>query len=93
MGTSEPMVLRLPGTDWEISSDGGQETATAVVRPREDAAIPPDAVLLHRRPVFRPPWASRSGAPVPTRSAQDWASTSKLPAVAVEPDLVLRSRS
>ncbi|GAA1312226.1 hypothetical protein GCM10009634_80100 [Saccharothrix xinjiangensis] len=70
VGTSEPMVLRSPGVDWQITSDGQQETATAVVRPREGAPIPPGAALRHRRPVSRPPWASRSGAPAPARTGR-----------------------
>jgi len=32
-------VLRSPGVDWEITSDGLQETAKAIVRPREGAPI------------------------------------------------------
>ncbi|MDX8143684.1 trehalose-phosphatase [Lentzea sp. BCCO 10_0061] len=39
VGTSDPMVLRSPGVDWEITSDGVQETARAVVRPREGAPV------------------------------------------------------
>jgi hypothetical protein len=88
VGTSEPMVLRSPGVDWQITSDGQQETATAVVRPREGAAI-----LLELR--CGTDDLSESALGEPERRARagafwsDWAATLKLPAV--EPDLVLRS--
>jgi trehalose 6-phosphate phosphatase len=31
LGTGDPMVLRAPGLDWQISSDGMHETATATI--------------------------------------------------------------
>ncbi|MEU4743532.1 trehalase-like domain-containing protein [Actinosynnema sp. NPDC023658] len=44
-------MLRSPSVDWQITSDGQQETATAVVQPREGAAIPPGTALRHRQSV------------------------------------------
>ncbi|AXX27712.1 trehalose-phosphatase [Actinosynnema pretiosum subsp. pretiosum] len=87
-GTSEPMVLRSPGVDWEITSDGVQETAVAVVRPREGAAI-----LLELRCGTDDLSESTLGEPERRARAggfwSDWAATLKLPSV--EPELVLRS--
>jgi hypothetical protein len=34
--------------DWQITSDGQQETSTAVVRPREGVPITPGLRLRHR---------------------------------------------
>ncbi|SHE76168.1 trehalose-phosphatase [Streptoalloteichus hindustanus] len=39
VGTSEPMVLRAPGVEWQITSDGMHESARAVVRPTPDAPV------------------------------------------------------
>ncbi|MBY8850849.1 DUF5911 domain-containing protein [Saccharothrix sp. MB29] len=47
--TSEPMVLRSPGADWQITSDGQQETATAVVRPHETRRAPRPEKHLERQ--------------------------------------------
>jgi trehalose-phosphatase len=88
VGTSDPMVLRSPGVDWEISSDGVQETARATVRP--GLGVP---VLLELRcgtddlaehPVAEPDRRERAGA-----YWSGWAATLTLPAVAT--DLVRRS--
>ncbi|MCW4354952.1 trehalose-phosphatase [Hoyosella sp. YIM 151337] len=38
-GTNDPMVLRSPGVDWDISSDGMQETATATVNPANGPVV------------------------------------------------------
>ncbi|MFT7841504.1 trehalose-phosphatase [Saccharothrix sp. BKS2] len=88
VGTSEPMVLRSPGVDWEISSDGLQETATAVVRPREGAPILLELRCgtddLSEATLGEPERRARAGA-----HWSDWAATLKLPTV--ESDLVLRS--
>ena len=80
MGASEPMVLRSPAADWQITSDSRQETATAVVRRREGAPILPE---LHSG-TANPPNTIPSG---PERHARagahwsDWTTTLKLPTV------------
>ncbi|MET1074131.1 MAG: trehalose-phosphatase [Umezawaea sp.] len=88
VGTSDPMVLRSPGVDWEITSDGLQETARAVVRPREGAPI-----LLELRcgtddlsdaTISETDRRERAGA-----YWSDWAKTLTLPPL--ETDLVMRS--
>ncbi|WP_367133067.1 trehalose-phosphatase [Saccharothrix sp. HUAS TT1] len=88
VGTSDPMVLRSPGVDWQITSDGIQETATAVVRPREGAPILLELRCgtddLSEATLGEPERRARAGA-----FWSDWAATLKVPAV--EPDLVLRS--
>ncbi|MGH4014015.1 MAG: trehalose-phosphatase [Pseudonocardiaceae bacterium] len=33
-GTSDPMVLRCPGVDWEVSTDGYYSSARAIIEPR-----------------------------------------------------------
>ncbi|MFD9698107.1 trehalose-phosphatase [Lentzea sp. NPDC059081] len=88
VGTSDPMVLRSPGVDWEISSDGAQETARAVVRPREGAPV-----LLELR--CGTDDLTESDVDEPSRHMRaaahwsDWAAGLELPAV--ETDLVRRS--
>ncbi|MEU4444923.1 trehalose-phosphatase [Actinosynnema sp. NPDC050801] len=88
VGTSDPMVLRSPGVDWQITSDGIQETATAVVRPREGAPILLELRCgtddLSEATLGEPERRARAGA-----FWSDWAATLKLPPV--ESDLVLRS--
>ena len=39
VGTSDPMVLRSPGVTWEISADGPNETARAVIQPQPDHPV------------------------------------------------------
>jgi trehalose 6-phosphate phosphatase len=39
LGTSDPVVLRAPGIQWEITSDGMHDTARAVVRPTQDQPV------------------------------------------------------
>jgi trehalose-phosphatase len=88
VGTSDPMVLRSPGVDWEITSDGVQETARAVVRPREGAPI----LLELRCGTDDLSDATLSEAERRERAGSywsDWAATLKLPPV--ETDLVSRS--
>ncbi|SDJ53796.1 trehalose-phosphatase [Actinokineospora alba] len=88
LGTSEPMVLRSPGVEWKITSDGVHETAHAVVRPRE--GVP---VLLELR--CGTDDLSESVVDEPTRHMRaiaywsDWAAGLTLPTV--QRDLVLRS--
>ncbi|WP_033442539.1 trehalose-phosphatase [Saccharothrix sp. NRRL B-16314] len=88
VGTSDPMVLRSPGVDWQITSDGIQETATAVVCPREGAPILLELRCgtddLSEATLGEPERRARAGA-----FWSDWAATLKLPRV--ESDLVLRS--
>ncbi|ONI81794.1 trehalose-phosphatase [Saccharothrix sp. ALI-22-I] len=88
VGTSDPMVLRSPGVDWQITSDGIQETATAVVRPREGAPILLELRCgtddLSETTLGEPERRARAGA-----YWSDWAATLKLPPV--ESELVLRS--
>jgi trehalose-phosphatase len=88
VGTSDPMVLRSVGVDWEITSDGVQETAQAVVRPREGAPVILELRCgtddLSEHPVGEEERRARAGAHWST-----WASTLKLPPV--EADLVARS--
>ncbi|MFD4644467.1 trehalose-phosphatase [Lentzea sp. NPDC058436] len=87
-GTSDPMVLRSPGVDWHITSDGVHDTATAVVRPREGAAVllelrcGTDDISEHR--ITEPARKQRAAG-----YWSDWAAGLKLPAV--QTDLVLRS--
>ncbi|SMD22757.1 trehalose-phosphatase [Lentzea albidocapillata] len=88
VGTSDPMVLRSPGVDWEITSDGVQETARAVVRPREGAPVllelrcGTDDISEHAQPEsVRRDRAAGYWA--------DWAAGLRLPTV--QTDLVLRS--
>jgi trehalose-phosphatase len=38
-GTSDPMVLRSPGVDWQIVSDGPHESARAVIAPAPDRPV------------------------------------------------------
>ncbi|WP_112262673.1 trehalose-phosphatase [Lentzea terrae] len=88
VGTSDPMVLRSPGVDWEITSDGVQETARAVVRPREGAPV-----LLELR--CGTDDLSEHALPESVRRDRasgywaDWAAGLRLPTV--QTDLVLRS--
>ncbi len=88
VGTSDPMVLRSPGVDWQITSDGIQETATAVVRPREGAPILLELRCgtddLSEATLGEPERRARAGA-----FWSDWAATLKLPPI--ESDLVMRS--
>ncbi|MEU6151485.1 trehalase-like domain-containing protein [Actinosynnema sp. NPDC047251] len=86
MGASEPMVLRSPGMNWQTTFDSRQETATAVVRPREGVVI---LLELHCG-------ATNLSEPTPggpERRARahrsNWTATLKLPTV--EPELMLRS--
>jgi trehalose-phosphatase len=38
-GAADPVVLRSPGTDWEIVPDGGHESARAVIQPGPDRQV------------------------------------------------------
>ncbi|PPK70628.1 trehalose-phosphatase [Actinokineospora auranticolor] len=39
LGTGDPIALRAPGVDWEITSDGQFDSARAVVTPTPDAPV------------------------------------------------------
>lgn len=88
LGTSEPFVLRSTGVDWQITSDGMHDTATAKVQPTPDRPVVLELrcgttdLGAHELPeVDR---RARAG-----RYWSDWASTLKLPPV--ESELVARS--
>ncbi|MCA2209446.1 MULTISPECIES: trehalose-phosphatase [Nocardia] len=86
-GTNDPMVLRSPGVQWEITSDGISEQARAVV----DPAVAP--VVLELRcgtadlaPSMTPESQRRQLA---ERYWTEWASGLQLPPL--KPDLMKRS--
>ncbi|HJQ45308.1 MAG TPA: trehalose-phosphatase [Amycolatopsis sp.] len=88
VGTSEPIVLRAPGVEWEITGDGLHETATAVVQPTEGNPVvlelrcgttnlgPVESSEVDRRTKAGGYWST-------------WAAALKLPDV--ESELVARS--
>ncbi|EHR63432.1 trehalose-phosphatase [Saccharomonospora cyanea] len=88
IGTSEPFVLRSPGVQWEITSDGLHDTASALVPLERDKPVvlelrcgttdlgPHELTEIERR--------ARAG-----RYWSEWATALKLPQV--EPELVARS--
>jgi trehalose-phosphatase len=88
VGTADPIVLRSPGVEWEVVSDGEHETARAVVHPSPDTHAvlelrcgsddlsPFPVAELERRRTAGQPW-------------QDWLATLTLPDV--QCDLVARS--
>ncbi|MPY81018.1 MAG: trehalose-phosphatase [Actinophytocola sp.] len=88
LGTSEPFVLRSPGVDWTITSDGLHDTAEAVVRPAPERPIVLElrcgTTDLGRHDLPEMERRQRAGA-----YWSDWAATLKVPEV--EPDLVARS--
>ncbi|NEC62551.1 trehalose-phosphatase [Amycolatopsis rubida] len=88
LGTSEPFVLRSPGVEWSITSDGLQDTATALVQPTPEQPVvlelrcgTTDLSVHELSEVDR---RDRAG-----RYWSDWAAKLKLPAVQTE--LVRRS--
>jgi trehalose-phosphatase len=92
LGTSEVIVLRSPGVDWEISSDGMHETARAVVVPGVGSGSD-GAIVLELR--CGTDDLSPSAASEPERRDasgrywSDWLAGLALPGV--ERDLVARS--
>jgi len=88
LGTSEPFVLRSPGVEWEITSDGLHDTATALVRPTQDTPVVLElrcgTTDLAPHELSETDRRARAGA-----YWSDWAATLKLPDV--EPELVARS--
>ncbi|TDQ04653.1 trehalose-phosphatase [Labedaea rhizosphaerae] len=88
LGTGDPIVLRAPGVDWEITSDGMHETARAVVTPEPDKPIVLELRCgtedLGPHVVAEPERKERAA-----RYWTDWLAKLTLPAV--ERDLVARS--
>jgi len=86
-GTSEPMVLRSPGVHWDITSDGTQQTAHAVVDPSQGP------VVLELRCGTEDLGPSLLSEPERREIAEsywrDWAQTLDLPPL--KPDLMKRS--
>jgi len=86
-GTADPMVLRSPGVQWNIVSDGIQETAHAEVDPSQGP------VILELR--LGADDLGPSAVPEPERRAEsesywkDWADRLTLPPL--KPDLMKRS--
>ena len=88
LGTSEPFVLRAPGVEWTITSDGLHDTASALVRPTKDEPVvlelrcgttdlgPHELSEVERRDRAGQYWST-------------WATKLRLPTVQTE--LVLRS--
>ncbi|GCE44731.1 trehalose-phosphatase [Rhodococcus sp. USK10] len=86
-GTNEPIVLRSPGVQWNVTSDGNQQTAHAVVDPsRGDIVLelrcgteelgPSETPEAERRALAESYWS-------------DWAKSLTLPTL--KPDLMKRS--
>ncbi|MGH3630707.1 MAG: trehalose-phosphatase, partial [Sciscionella sp.] len=88
LGTSDPLVLRAPGLDFEITSDGQHESARAVLQLREGRPVVLElrcgTTDLSADPVAEPTRAARASA-----YSTDWLATLALPPV--ETDLVARS--
>ncbi|RJQ82635.1 trehalose-phosphatase [Pseudonocardiaceae bacterium YIM PH 21723] len=88
LGTSEPMVLRSPGVNWEISTDGQHESARAVV-----TAAPNESIVLELR-CGTDDLSESEVAEIDRRASagrywSDWLATLQLPAV--ERELCARS--
>ncbi|MFC0532218.1 trehalose-phosphatase [Phytohabitans kaempferiae] len=89
LGSSEPVALYSPGVEWDVTTDGGFDTARAVV----DLAAAGGQTALELR--FGSHGLDHSGVPLSDRQAaaelpwREWAATLRLPGVAR--DLVLRS--
>ena len=88
LGTSEPFVLRAPGVEWTITSDGLHDTATAVVQPSPGQPIVLElrcgTTDLDQHGLAEAARRGRAG-----RYWSDWASRLRLPGV--QTDLVRRS--
>ncbi|EHI44761.1 trehalose phosphatase/glycoside hydrolase [Rhodococcus opacus PD630] len=86
-GTNEPIVLRSPGVQWNVTSDGNQQTAHAVVDPSGGDVVlelrcgteelgPSETPEQERRALAESYWS-------------DWAKSLTLPTL--KPDLMKRS--
>jgi trehalose-phosphatase len=88
LGTSEPFVLRAPGIEWSITSDGLHDTATALVQPKPDNPVVLElrcgTTDLTAHELSEMDRRDRAG-----RYWSDWAAKLKLPTVQTE--LVRRS--
>ncbi|MBM7771499.1 trehalose-phosphatase [Actinokineospora baliensis] len=88
LGTSDPIALRAPGVEWEITSDGQVDSARAVVRPTPDEPVVFELRCgtrdLSAHPVERAARTARAAS-----YWTDWLDTLVLPPV--EKDLVARS--
>ncbi len=86
-GTNEPMVLRSPGVRWNITTDGTQQTAFAVVDPSQGP------VILELRCGTEDLGPSQISEPERRELAEsywrDWVHTLDLPPL--KPDLMKRS--
>lgn len=86
-GTNDPVVLRSPGVEWQIHSDGVHDSATAVVDPSRGP------VVLELRCGTNDLAPSETNEPERRRIAelywQEWAKTLDLPTL--KPDLMKRS--
>ena len=88
LGTSEPIVLRAPGVRWEITNDGLNDTATALVQPTSDNPV----VLELRCGTTELDAHELSEVDRRARAGEywsSWAATLKLPTV--QRDLIVRS--
>jgi trehalose-phosphatase len=88
LGTSEPIVLRAPGVQWEITNDGLNDTASALVQPTPGKPVVLElrcgTTELDEHELSEVDRRSRAG-----EYWSSWAETLKLPTV--QRDLVVRS--
>jgi trehalose 6-phosphate phosphatase len=86
-GTNDPVVLRAPGVQWQIHSDGAHDSATAVVDPSGGP------IVLELRCGTHDLTPAATGEGERRRIAElywkEWAATLDLPAL--KPDLMKRS--
>ncbi|MEV0108742.1 trehalose-phosphatase [Nocardia sp. NPDC050799] len=86
-GTNDPVVLRAPGVQWQIQSDGAHDSATAVVDPSDGP------IVLELRCGTHDLTPAATGEDERRRIAElywkEWAATLDLPAL--KPDLMKRS--
>lgn len=86
-GTNDPVVLRAPGVQWQIHSDGAHDSATAVVDPSGGP------IVLELRCGTNDLTPAATGEDERRRIAElywkEWAATLDLPAL--KPDLMKRS--
>jgi trehalose 6-phosphate phosphatase len=86
-GTNDPVVLRAPGVQWQIHSDGAHDSATAVVDPSGGP------IVLELRCGTHDLTPAATGEDERRRIAElywkEWAATLDLPAL--KPDLMKRS--
>ncbi|MFG1639154.1 trehalose-phosphatase [Amycolatopsis sp. NPDC049252] len=88
LGTSEPFVLYSPGVEWDVTSDGLNDTATALVQPKPDQPV----VLELRCGTTDLGAHELSEVERRDRAGRYWSEwTSKLQLPKVQTDLVLRS--